>query len=41
MGGIQSLLKYLPGMSNLKEKVEISLENNDIFTKQKAIISAQ
>ena len=40
MGGIQSLLKYLPGMSNLKEKVESSLENNDIFTKQKAIISS-
>ena len=40
MGGIQSLLKYLPGMSNIKEKVESSLENNDIFTKQKAIISS-
>ncbi len=40
MGGVQSLLKYLPGMANLKDKVEQSLENNDIFKKQKAIISS-
>ena len=40
MGGVQSLLKYLPGMSHLKEKVERSLEGNDIFKKQKAIISS-
>ena len=40
MGGIQGFLKYLPGMSGLKEKVEQSMENNDIFTKQKAIISS-
>ena len=40
MGGVQSLLKYLPGMANIKEKVEESLENNDIFKKQKAIISS-
>ena len=31
MGGVQSLLKYLPGMANIKEKVEESLENSDIF----------
>ena len=40
MGGVQSLLKYLPGMTNIKEKVQESLENNDIFKKQKAIISS-
>ena len=40
MGGIQGFLKYLPGMSGLKEKVEQSMENNDIFKKQKAIISS-
>ena len=40
MGGIQSLMKYLPGMSGLKEKVEESVQNNDIFKKQKAIISS-
>jgi signal recognition particle subunit SRP54 len=40
MGGIQGFLKYLPGMSGLKEKVEQSVENNDIFKKQKAIISS-
>ncbi len=38
MGGVQSLLKYLPGMSHLKEKVEESLENSSIFKKQRAII---
>ena len=40
MGGIQGFLKYLPGMSGLKEKVEQSIENSDIFKKQKAIISS-
>jgi signal recognition particle subunit SRP54 len=40
MGGIESFLKYLPGLGNLKGKVEESLENNDIFKKQKAIISS-
>ena len=40
MGGVQNLIKYLPGMTNIKEKVEESLENNDIFKKQKAIISS-
>ena len=36
MGGVQSLLKYLPGMTNIKEKVQESLENNDIFKKAKS-----
>ncbi len=40
MGGIKGFLKYLPGMSGIKEKVEQSMENNDIFKKQKAIISS-
>ena len=40
MGGIQSLMKYLPGVSGLKEKVEESVQNNDIFKKQKAIINS-
>ena len=40
MGGIQSLMKYLPGMSGLKEKVEESVQSNDVFKKQKAIISS-
>ena len=26
MGGIQSVMKYLPGMSGLKEKVEESIQ---------------
>ena len=40
MGGFESIIKYLPGMSGLKEKVEKSLENEDIFKKQKAIIGS-
>ena len=40
MGGFEGILKYLPGMSGLKEKVEKSLENEDIFKKQKAIITS-
>ena len=40
MGGILGFLKYLPGLSGLKEKVEQSMENSDIFKKQKAIISS-
>ena len=35
MGGIQGFLKYLPGMSGLKEKVEQSMENNDILQSKK------
>ena len=40
MGGIKGLLKYLPGMNNMKEKVEESLGKEDIFKKQKAIIGS-
>ena len=40
MGGFEGILKYLPGMSGLKEKVEKSLENEDVFKKQKAIITS-
>ena len=40
MGGIQSVLKYLPGLSGLKEKMEVKMENNDVFKKQKAIINS-
>ena len=40
MGGIQSVLKYLPGLSGIKEKVEEKMENNDVFKKQKAIINS-
>ena len=40
MGGIQSVMKYLPGMSGLKEKVEESIQKNDVFKKQKAIINS-
>jgi len=40
MGGIQSIMKYLPGLSNFKDKVEESVKNNDVFKKQKAIISS-
>ena len=37
MGGIQGFLKYLPGMSGLKEKVEQSMENSDIFKSKKQL----
>ena len=40
MGGIQSVMKYLPGMSGLKEKVEESIQKNNVFNKQKAIINS-
>ena len=40
MGGIQGVLKYLPGMSGLKDKMQESMKNNDIFKKQKAIINS-
>ena len=40
MGGIQSVMNYLPGMSGLKEKVEESMQKNDIFKKQKSIINS-
>ena len=34
------MLKYLPGLSGLKEKMEEKMENNDVFKKQKAIINS-
>ena len=40
MGGFEGIIKYLPGMSGLKEKVEKSLQNEDVFKKQKAIITS-
>ena len=40
MGGIQGLLKYLPGLSGLKDKVEESIEKSEIFKVQKAIIGS-
>ena len=40
MGGVQGFLKYLPGLAGLKDKVEESMQNNDIFKKQKAIINS-
>tara|TARA_B100000674_G_C37917774_1_gene951785 strand:- start:798 stop:1958 length:1161 start_codon:yes stop_codon:yes gene_type:complete len=40
MGGIKGFLKYLPGLSGIKDKVEESMEKNDIFKKQRAIISS-
>ena len=38
MGGISSLLKYLPGFGNLKSKLEESIEGSNIIKKQNAII---
>ena len=40
MGGIKGFMKYLPGLSNIQEKVEESLENNEIFKTQKSIINS-
>ena len=40
MGGIKGFLKYLPGLNSFKDKVEESVENNQIFTIQKAIIGS-
>ena len=40
MGGLQGLLKYLPGLSSLKDKVEESLEKSEVFKVQKAIIGS-
>ena len=40
MGGLGSLLKYLPGVGNLKSKLEESLEGSDIIKIQNAIISS-
>ncbi len=40
LGGIQGLLKYLPGLSNLKSNVNDSVENNRIVEIQKAMINS-
>ena len=40
MGGLGSLLKYLPGVGNLKSKLEESLEGSYIIKTQNAIISS-
>ncbi len=40
MGGLQGLMKYLPGMAGLKEKVNESLEKEKMIEVQKAMISS-
>ena len=40
MGGIQSLLKYLPGMEKLKNNVNSSMEKSKLIESQKAMISS-
>ena len=40
MGGIQGFLKYLPGMSGLKEKLNNQSKIAIFFKKQKTIISS-
>ena len=40
MGGIKSLLNYLPGMSSLKDKIDESLEKNEVIKFQQSIISS-
>tara|TARA_B100000989_G_C19523620_1_gene465587 strand:+ start:1300 stop:2679 length:1380 start_codon:yes stop_codon:yes gene_type:complete len=40
MGGLGGLLKYLPGVGDLKSKLEDSLEGSDIIKTQNAIISS-
>ena len=40
MGGIQSLIKYLPGMKGLKDKLEDSIDKGKMIESQKAIISS-
>ena len=40
LGGIQGLLKYLPGLSNLKSSVNDSVENSKIVEIQKAMINS-
>jgi len=40
LGGVQSLLKYLPGLSNLKNNVNESIENSKIVEIQKAMINS-
>ena len=40
LGGIQGLLKYLPGLSNLKSNISDSIENSKIVEIQKAMINS-
>ena len=40
MGGISGLIKYLPGMSEIKNKIEESNEHNEIIGIQNSIISS-
>jgi len=40
MGGIKSLINYLPGMNSLKDKLDESVEKNEIIKFQKSIISS-
>lgn len=40
MGGIQSLLKYLPGMDKLKNNVDSSMDKSKLIESQKAMISS-
>ena len=40
MGGISGLLKYLPGLNEIKNKIEESSEHNEIINIQNSIISS-
>ena len=40
MGGIQGLLKYLPGMDKLKNNVDSSIDKSKLIESQKAMISS-
>ena len=40
MGGISGLLKYLPGLNEIKSKIEESNEHNEIINIQNSIISS-
>ena len=40
MGGLQGLLKYLPGMANIKNKLNQSMDESNIIEKQNVIISS-
>ena len=40
MGGIGGLLKYLPGLNEIKDKIEESSEHNEIISIQNSIISS-
>ena len=40
IGGLEGIIKYLPGISGLKEKISSSNQNEEIISIQKAIISS-